>query len=89
VGRVKPAAVDGGRMAATVASLADVPFVGRRLGTPGGVAARAWLGQHLADLNAAVTFSAFPVTAVPEVYAVPAVSWHDGADVRHLLHFHR
>jgi hypothetical protein len=53
------------------------------------VAARARLGQHLADLNAAVTFSAFPVTAVPEVYAVPAVSWHDGADVRHLLHFHR
>jgi aminopeptidase YwaD len=77
-------AVDGGRMAATVASLAGVPFAGRRVGTPGGAAARAWLGQHLADLNAAVTFSAFPVTAVPEVYAVPAVSWHDGADVRHL-----
>ena len=77
-------AVDGGRMAATVTSLAGVPFAGRRVGTPGGAAARAWLGQHLADLNAAVTFSAFPVTAVPEVYAVPTVSWHDGVSVRHL-----
>lgn len=34
------AAVDGGRMAAIVASLAGVPFAGRRVGTPGGAAAR-------------------------------------------------
>jgi hypothetical protein len=78
------AAVDGARLAATVGTLAGEPFAGRRVGTPGGAAARAWLGQHLADLYAAVTFAPFPVTAVPEVYAAPTVSWHDGADVRHL-----
>jgi aminopeptidase YwaD len=77
-------AVDGWRMAATVASLAGAPFAGRRVGTPGGAAARAWLGQHLADLDATVSFEHFPVTAVPEVYAVPTVSWHDGVDVRRL-----
>ena len=77
-------AVDGGRMAATVASLAGSPFAGRRVGTPGGAAARAWLGQQLADLDATVDFAAFPVTAVPEVYAMPAVSWDDGAGVRYL-----
>jgi hypothetical protein len=78
------AEVDGRRMAATVATLAGVPFAGRRVGTPGGAAARAWLGQQLADLDATVDFAAFPVTAVPEVYATPTVSWHDGAGVRHL-----
>jgi aminopeptidase YwaD len=77
-------AVDGGRMAATVARLADESFAGRRVGTPGGAAARAWLGQHLADLDATVNFEHFPVTSVPEIYAAPTVSWHDGADVRHL-----
>ena len=58
------AEVDGRRMAATVATLAGVPFAGRRVGTPGGAAARAWLGQQLADLDATVDFAAFPVTAV-------------------------
>nr|BFE76146.1 hypothetical protein GCM10020092_094470 [Actinoplanes digitatis] len=77
-------AVDGVRMAATVACLAGAPFAGRRVGTPGGAAARAWLGRHLADLDAAVSFAAFPVASVPEVYAVPAVSWHDGDLVREL-----
>ncbi len=40
------AAVDGERMAATVAALAGAPFAGRRVGTPGGAAARAWLGAR-------------------------------------------
>jgi aminopeptidase YwaD len=86
VGGLDPllAAVDGRRMVATVATLAAAPFAGRRVGTPGGAAARAWLGQQLADLDATVSFATFPVTAVPEVYAVPAVSWHDGVSVRHL-----
>jgi len=78
------AEVDGGRMAATVARLADESFAGRPVGTPGGAGARAWLGQHLADLDATVNFEHFPVPSVPEIYAAPTVSWHDGADVRHL-----
>jgi hypothetical protein len=78
------AAVDGPRMAATVAGLADVPLAGRRVGTAGGAAARAMLGQHLADLGAAVRLDDFAVDSVPEVYTVPAVSWSDGTSVRHL-----
>ncbi|MEV6637886.1 M28 family peptidase [Actinoplanes sp. NPDC051470] len=78
------AAVDGASMAATVATLAGEPFAGRRVGTPGGGAARAWLGGQLADLDAAVSLEAFPVTAVPEVCAAPTVSCHDGVETRRL-----
>jgi hypothetical protein len=70
--------VDGDRMAATVAMLAADPFAGRRVGSAGGAAARAWLGQHLAGLGAEVTFAPFPVRSVPDVYAAPTVRWHDG-----------
>jgi hypothetical protein len=77
-------AVSGERMAATVAALAGAPFTGRRVGTAGGVAARAWLGQHLTDLDATVGFEPFTVRFVPEVYTVPAVRWHDGTTIRHL-----
>jgi hypothetical protein len=76
--------VDGDRMAATVAMLAAGRFAGRRVGTPGGAAARAWLGQGLADLGADVTFAPFPVRSVPDVYAVPTVRWHDGHAVHEL-----
>lgn len=41
------------RRTATVATLSSDRFAGRRLGSAGGAAARAWLGQHLADLGAA------------------------------------
>nr|WP_221382058.1 M28 family peptidase [Actinoplanes polyasparticus] len=78
------AAVDGLRMAAVVAGLADVPLAGRRVGTPGGAAARVLLGRHLADLGATVRLDIFPVSAVPEVYAAPAVSWGDGTSGGHL-----
>ncbi|MGI5175332.1 M28 family metallopeptidase [Dactylosporangium sp. CA-152071] len=77
-------AVSGERMTATVATLADGPFAGRRVGTAGGAAARAWLAQHLDDLGAAVTFEPFTVPHVPEVYTVPTVQWHDGTATRHL-----
>lgn len=70
--------VSGDRMAATVTALAGEAFAGRRVGSAGGAAARAWLGQRLADLGAAVTVEPFPVRAVPEIYAPPAVRWHDG-----------
>ena len=71
-------------MAATVAALAADPFTGRRVGTPGGAAARAWLAQRLADLGADVTFAPFPVRSVPDVYAAPTVRWHDGRTVHEL-----
>ncbi|MEH1129369.1 M28 family metallopeptidase [Micromonospora sp. CPCC 206061] len=70
--------VSGDRMAATVTALAGEAFAGRRVGSAGGAAARAWLGQRLADLGAAVAVEPFPVRAVPEIYAPPAVRWHDG-----------
>ena len=79
-----PTAVDGARMAATVATLAGDPFAGRRVGTAGGAAARAWLGGRLADLGAEVSFAPFPVRSVPDVYATPTVRWHDGRTVREL-----
>ncbi|WP_426502937.1 M28 family metallopeptidase [Dactylosporangium sp. McL0621] len=81
-------AVSGERMATTVATLAGAPFTGRRVGTAGGAAARAWLGQHLHDLDAAVTFEPFTVAHVPEVYTVPTVHWRDGT-TSHRLAFGR
>lgn len=78
------AAVSGERMAATVAALASDRFAGRRVGTAGGAAARAWLAQHLHDLGATVTFEPFAVPHVPEVYTTPTVEWHDGATTRSL-----
>ncbi|MFG2041616.1 M28 family metallopeptidase [Dactylosporangium sp. NPDC048998] len=70
--------VSGARMAATVAALAGDAFAGRRVGSAGGAAARAWLAQQLGDAGAAVTFEAFAVPHVPEVYSPPAVRWSDG-----------
>jgi hypothetical protein len=58
-------AVSAERMAAAVATLAAEPFAGRRVGSAGGAAARAWLAQHLDDLGAAVTVVPFTVRAVP------------------------
>ncbi|MEV4620814.1 M28 family peptidase [Asanoa sp. NPDC049573] len=75
-------------MAATVATLAGESFAGRRVGTTGGGAARAWLGQHLVDLGASVTTESFPVRDVPEVYAVPTAEWSDGS-ATHPLAFGR
>ncbi|WP_327010721.1 M28 family metallopeptidase [Dactylosporangium sp. NBC_01737] len=77
-------AVSGERMAATVAALAGAPFTGRRVGSAGGAAARAWLAQHLADLGATVTLEPFAVRFVPEVYTTPDVQWYDGGTVRRL-----
>ncbi|GAA2339479.1 M28 family metallopeptidase [Dactylosporangium salmoneum] len=76
--RVALEQVSGERMAATVATLAGVAFTGRRVGSAGGAAARAWLGQHLADVGAEVTLESFTVLHVPEVYTAPSVHWSDG-----------
>ncbi|MEH0929762.1 M28 family metallopeptidase [Micromonospora sp. CPCC 205558] len=70
--------VSAERMAATVTALAADDFTGRRVGTAGGAAARAWLAAQLSDLGATVNTDDFPVRAVPEVYAAPMVVWGEG-----------
>ena len=76
--------VSSERMAATVATLAGEPFTGRRVGTPGGAAARAWLARHLEGIGASVATESFPVRAVPEIYTAPTVEWNDGIATRPL-----
>ncbi|GLY99997.1 M28 family peptidase [Actinoplanes sp. NBRC 103695] len=71
-------AVDGDRLAATVAALADAPFTGRRAGSPGGAAAREWLAGRLRHAGAQVGVEPFEVRSVPEIHAVPRAAWHDG-----------
>ncbi|GIM91978.1 M28 family metallopeptidase [Paractinoplanes toevensis] len=82
------AAVDGQRMTATVAALAGESFAGRRTGSAGGAAARAWLGRRLAELGAEVRFDGFTAHSVPETYAAPEVCWHDETEA-HGLRFGR
>ncbi|WP_238005570.1 M28 family peptidase [Dactylosporangium sp. AC04546] len=76
--------VSGERMAATVTALAGEAFAGRRVGSAGGAAARAWLAQRLADAGAAVTLEPFTVPHVPEVYTAPTVRWTNGDTEEHL-----
>ncbi|PWU50385.1 aminopeptidase [Micromonospora sp. S4605] len=71
-------------MAATVAALASDGFAGRRVGSPGGASARAWLANHLAALGATVHTDEFPVRAVPDVAAAPIVSWGSDATAHRL-----
>jgi hypothetical protein len=78
------ASVTAERMTATVDALAGPEFAGRRAGSPGGAAARVWLGEHLATLGARVSTAPFTVRAVPDIYAVPEVRWHDGTGEEHL-----
>jgi len=72
------AAVSGDRLTRTVEELAADRFTGRRVGTPGGAAARAWLADQLNALGADVSTVSFPAPAVPEIYRAPTVQWHDG-----------
>lgn len=72
------AKVSPGRMLATVTTLSSDDFTGRRVGTAGGAAARAWLTECLAGLGATVETDDFPVRAVPDVYAAPTVMWGEG-----------
>jgi hypothetical protein len=69
------AAVSATRMTATVETLAQPGFAGRRAGGPGGAAARAWLGDRLAGLGARVGTASFAVRAVPDLYAAPEATW--------------
>nr|WP_296069139.1 M28 family metallopeptidase [uncultured Actinoplanes sp.] len=79
------AEVDGSRMATTAGVLAGAPFTGRRAGTPGSLAARAWLADELSHCGAVVTADPFPVRSVPEIYAPVEGSWHDGTTHHHLI----
>ncbi|WIX98277.1 M28 family peptidase [Amycolatopsis mongoliensis] len=73
--------VSGSRLRSTVTTLAEDRFTGRRVGTPGGRAAAAWLAGQLQVLGATVTADEFPV-AVRELYRTPEL--HDGD--RQLVH---
>jgi hypothetical protein len=77
--------VSADRMAATIAILAADPLAGRRVGSPGGAQARAWLVDQLTALDADVRTEEFPVRAVPQVYAAPAVTWGDRHGARRLV----
>ncbi|WP_433288832.1 M28 family metallopeptidase [Micromonospora sp. CA-244673] len=77
--------VSAGRMTATVATLASDPLAGRRVGSPGGAAARAWLVDHLTGLHGEVRTEDFPVRAVPQVYEAPAVTWGNRNDSHQLV----
>ncbi|MEV7231079.1 M28 family peptidase [Polymorphospora sp. NPDC051019] len=76
------AQISARRMTTTVNCLADKRFAGRRAGTPGGAAARAWLAGQLAELGATVAVAPFDAPRVPEVYAAPQVRWNDGRALR-------
>ncbi|MET8835406.1 M28 family peptidase [Micromonospora sp. NPDC004540] len=69
--------VSADRMTATIATLASDPLAGRRVGSTGGAAARAWLVDQLTALGADVRTEEFPVRAVPQVYEAPTVTWGD------------
>ncbi|MEV5630947.1 M28 family metallopeptidase [Micromonospora tulbaghiae] len=77
--------VSADRMTATVATLASDPLAGRRVGSAGGAAARAWLVDQLTDLGAAVRVEDFPVRGVPQVYEAPTVTWGDRSGSAPLL----
>ncbi|MET8912390.1 M28 family peptidase [Micromonospora sp. NPDC004551] len=77
--------VSAGRMTATIATLASDPLAGRRVGSTGGAAARAWLVDQLTALGADVRTEQFPVRAVPQVYAAPTVTWGDGGGTWELV----
>ncbi|PZG23909.1 aminopeptidase [Micromonospora craterilacus] len=64
-------------MTTAIATLASDPFAGRRVGSAGGAAARAWLVDQLAAISADVRTEEFPVRAVPQVYETPTVTWGD------------
>lgn len=77
--------VSADRMTDTIATLASDPLAGRRVGSPGGAAARAWLVDQLTALDGEMRTEDFPVRAVPEVYEAPEVTWGDRNGSRRLV----
>ncbi|MFI9596668.1 M28 family metallopeptidase [Nonomuraea sp. NPDC052265] len=78
--------VSAARMPATVHELARDHYAGRRVGTPGGRAAAAWLAERLRELGAEVELDSFPVADVRELYATPALEWSAGGQALRLEH---
>lgn len=66
------------RMMATVRALASDAFEGRRVGTAGGSAARAWLAQRLSAELAVSTGATFAVPGVKQLHRAPHVLLSDG-----------
>ncbi|MFF3669914.1 hypothetical protein [Microtetraspora malaysiensis] len=64
--------------------LAGDDYTGRRVGTPGGRAAAAWLAEQLRELGAKVELAPFPVTGVRELYDTPVLEWSVGGQTRRL-----
>src|SRR5690242_19396927 len=81
-----PGAPDVTRLQVIVTELAADTYQGRRVGTPGGRAAAAWLARQLTDLGATVTTETFPVLAVRDLYGTPTVRWR-GLDLVHRRDF--
>ncbi|MEV0158199.1 M28 family peptidase [Micromonospora sp. NPDC050686] len=77
--------VSAERMTATIATLASDPMAGRRAGSAGGAAARAWLVDQLTALGVDVRTEEFPVRAVPQVYEAPTVTWGDRSGPEELV----
>jgi hypothetical protein len=74
-------------MTAIVARLASDEYAGRRVGTPGGRAAAAWLAEVLREAGADAILDEFPVSgSVREVYATPRLTIHNGREATHLSH---
>lgn len=78
-------APDGDRLAQTVRRLAADEFTGRRIGTRGSAAARAWLATQLHAAGATVSTSEFAAHA-RDVYATPTLAIDDGTGWRDLVH---
>ncbi len=81
-----PGTPDLTRLRMTIAELAADTYRGRRVGTPGGRAAAAWLAEQLTRLGATVTTETFPVRGVRDLYATPTLRWR-GEDLVHRRDF--
>ncbi len=73
-------------MLGTVRKLAGDDYTGRRVGTPGGRDAAAWLAEQLRELGAEVELVSFPVAGVRELYDTPVLEWSVGGQARRLEH---
>ncbi|MGV9326443.1 M28 family metallopeptidase [Streptosporangium sandarakinum] len=78
--------VSAARTLATVHELARDHYAGRRVGTPGGRAAAAWLAERLRELGGEAELDSFPVADVRELYATPVLEWSAGGQALRLEH---
>ncbi|MFC4111062.1 M28 family peptidase [Nonomuraea zeae] len=79
-------AVSATRMHAAVRELAGDRYAGRRVGSPGGHAAAAWLAKQLGELGAQVQLPEFDVEGVRELYQTPVLEWSSAGQTRRVEH---